>query len=46
MNENEWFKKLKSEILCFIRTASDKELEDAFEKANYEFYKNIKRKVI
>ena len=36
-----WFEKLKFEILNFIRTVSDDEMEEAFKKSDYDTYKNI-----
>ena len=37
-----WFEKMRSEIKDFISNASNDEFDNAFEKANYNFYKDIK----
>ena len=38
---DKWFEEIKKEVDTFIKTASDAEIEDAFARANYEFYKHI-----
>ena len=41
-----WFNNLKSEVDTFIKNASDAQIEDAFNRANYEGYKHISNPII
>jgi hypothetical protein len=41
-----WFEDLKNKIENFVSNASDEELDDAFEKASYDYYKNIKTPIL
>ena len=36
-----WFDDLKSEVLAFFEKATEKDIQLAFEKSNYAFYKDI-----
>lgn len=37
----EWFQILKHRVEKFVSNASDADLDRAFEKADYQFYKNV-----
>lgn len=41
-----WFNELKDRIESFVLDATDEELEAAFSRADYAFYKNVKEPVL
>ncbi len=44
--DEKWFNNLKSEVDTFIKSASDDQIESAFNTANYEVYKHISNPII